>query len=175
LDDVGLRRTYLTVKVIVYKMDQLDRDLIRILQKDAKKPFTQIAEELSQIDTTIHYRAKRLEKNGTITRFCALIRPEALGYSLGALLRIEIGGHILPEISKDRTRTFASELAQTDLYLMIAVEDEPRVIHALMMAADEESLDRQIEDLRKSPDVVNIVVTPVNSVVKGWEISGNSD
>lgn len=156
-------------------MDQLDRDLIRILQKDAKKPFTQIAEELEQIDTTIHYRAKRLEKNKTISRFCALVRPEALGYNLGALLRIEIGGHILPEISKDRTRTFANELAQTDHYLMIAVEDEPRIIHALMMAADEESLNRQVDTLRKSPDIVNIAVTPVNSVVKGWEISGVTD
>jgi DNA-binding Lrp family transcriptional regulator len=170
-----LRRTHLTVSVRFYKMDQLDRDLIRILQRDAKKPFTQIAEELGQIDTTIHYRAKRLEKNGSITRFCALIRPESLDYNMAALLRIEIGGHILPEISKDRTRTFAHELAQTDLYLMIAVEDEPRVIHALMMAADEKSLNRQVEDLRKSPDVVNIAVTPVNSVIKGWEISGNSE
>jgi Lrp/AsnC family transcriptional regulator for asnA, asnC and gidA len=170
-----LRRTSLTVEVVVYKMDLLDQDLIRILQKDAKKPFTQIAKELGQIDTTIHYRVKRLESNGTITRFCALIRPESFGYTLGALLKIEIGGHILPEISKDRTRSFAQELAQTDMYLMVAVEDESKVIHALMMAADEDGLNRQVEDLRKSPDVVNITVTKVTSVIKGWEISGSSD
>jgi DNA-binding Lrp family transcriptional regulator len=155
-------------------MDELDKELIRILQKDAKKPFTQIAEELNQIDTTIHYRAKRLEKNNTITRFCALVQPEAFGYNKAALLRIEIGGHILPEISKDRTRTFANELAQTNLYLMIAVEDEPMVIHALMMGTDEADLNKQVEDLRKSPDVVSVSVNPLSSVVKGWEISGNS-
>jgi DNA-binding Lrp family transcriptional regulator len=154
-------------------MDELDKELIRILQKDAKKPFTQIAEELKQIDTTIHYRAKRLEKNNTITRFCALIRPEALGYTTVALLRIQIGGHILPEISKDRTGTFARELAQSDSYLMVAVEDEPMVIHALMMATSEEDLNKKIEDLRKSPDVVNVSINQLNSVVKGWEISGN--
>ena len=156
-------------------MDELDEELIRILQKDAKRPFTQIAEELNKIDTTIHYRAKRLETNGTITRFCALIRPEALGYKISALLRIEIGGHILPEISKDRTKTFAKELAQIDSFLMIAVEDEPMIIHALMMATDEKSLDEQVEDVRKSPDVVNISVLPLSSVIKGWEISGNPD
>jgi len=156
-------------------MDELDQKLIRILQKDAKKPFTQIAEELDKIDTTIHYRAKRLETSGTITRFCALIRPEALGYKMGAILTIGIGGHILPEISKDRTRTFAKELAQNESYLMIAVEDEPMIIHALMMAADEEDLNKRVENLRKSPDVVNVSVVPVSSIVKGWEISGNPD
>jgi len=154
-------------------MDELDEELIRILQKDAKRPFTQIAEELNKIDTTIHYRAKRLETNGTITRFCALIRPEALGYKIGALLRIEIGGHILPEISKDRTSTYAKELAHDDSYLMIAVEDEPMVIHALIMAIDEEDLSEKVENLRKSPDVVNISVIPLSSIIKGWEISGN--
>lgn len=156
-------------------MDELDQKLIRILQKDAKRPFTQIAEELDKIDTTIHYRAKRLETNGTITRFCALVCPEALGYKIGAILTIGIGGHILPEISKDRTRTFAKELAQNESYLLIAVEDEPMIIHALMMAADEEDLNKRVEILRKSPDVVNVSVVPVSSIVKGWEISGNPD
>ncbi|MFW9835214.1 MAG: AsnC family transcriptional regulator, partial [Candidatus Thorarchaeota archaeon] len=49
-------------------MDQLDRDLIRILQKDAKTPFTKIAKDLDQPDTTIHFRAKRLKENDVVTR-----------------------------------------------------------------------------------------------------------
>ncbi|MHA2360239.1 MAG: Lrp/AsnC family transcriptional regulator [Candidatus Thorarchaeota archaeon] len=156
-------------------MDQLDRDLLRILQKDAKTPFTKIAEELKQPDTTIHFRAKRLKDNSTITRFCALVRPEALGYSAAALVRIEIGGHILPDISKGRARTFADELAKEEHYLWVAVEDEPMVVHALMMGEDEEDLRKKTETLRKSPDVVNATVTSVNSIAKGWEISGNPE
>ena len=159
--------------MIFQKMDLLDKALIRILQQDAKKPFTQIAEELKQADTTIHFRAKRLEKNNIVTRYCALVRPEALGYNIAAFIRIEIGGHILPEISKDRTQTFAKELAESDLYLLIAVADEPMVIHAIMMAENEEALDAQVEEVRKSPDVVNVSVNPVDSIIKGWEISGN--
>ncbi len=156
-------------------MDQLDRDLIRILQQDAKKPFTQIAEELKQPDTTIHFRARRLKENGTVTRFCALVRPEALGFTKAALLTITIGGHILPEISKDRTKTFADELSKDDQYLWIAVDEEPMIIHALIMGEDEQDLNQRVESIRKSPDVVNVTMNPMSSIQKGWEISGNLD
>ena len=155
-------------------MDQLDRDLLRILQKDAKTPFTRIAEELNQPDTTIHFRAKRLKENHTITRYCALVHPESLGYTASAIFRIEIGGHILPEISKDRTHTFAEELAEDEQYLWVAVDEEPMIVHAFTMGTDEEDLQRRVDALRKSPDVVKVTMTPVSAVVKGWELSGTS-
>lgn len=154
-------------------MDQLDRDLLRILQKDAKTPFTRIAKELKQPDTTIHFRAKRLKESNTITRYCALVRPESLGYTASAIFRIEIGGHILPEISKDRTHSFAEEIAENEQYLWVAVDEEPMVVHALTMGVNEEDLEKRAESLSKSPDVVKVTMTPVSSVVKGWELSGN--
>lgn len=153
-------------------MDPLDRDLIRILQKDAKRPFTQIAEELNQPDTTIHFRAKRLKENNVVTRFCALVRPEAIGFTTAALLTIEIGGHILPEISKERTQTFAAELSEEDQYLWVAIDNEPMIIHAVIMGADDQDLKNRVEMLRKSPDIVKVTMNQMSSVVKGWEISG---
>ncbi|MHA1965244.1 MAG: Lrp/AsnC family transcriptional regulator [Candidatus Thorarchaeota archaeon] len=156
-------------------MDQLDRDLIRILQKDAKTPFTRIAEELRQPDTTIHFRAKRLKESNTVTRYCALVRPESLGYTVSAIFRIEIGGHILPKISKDRTHSFAEEIAANEQYLWVAVDEEPMVVHALTMGIDEEDLQKRAETLRKSPDVVKVTMTSVSAVVKGWELSGNPE
>ncbi|MFX1485342.1 MAG: Lrp/AsnC family transcriptional regulator [Promethearchaeota archaeon] len=156
-------------------MDQLDRDLLRILQKDAKTPFTKIAKELRQPDTTIHFRAKRLKDNNIVTRYCALVCPEALGYTVSALLRIEIGGHILPDISKGRAQTFAEELSKEEHYLWVAVEDEPMVVHALMMGVDEKDLRMKTETLRKSPDVLNVTYTSINSIAKGWEMSGNPE
>ena len=172
---MGAQNPHLTGKVVIYTMDQLDRDLIRILQKDAKRPFTQIAEELKHPDTTIHFRAKRLKENNTVTRFCALVRPEALGFTVSALLTIEIGGHILPEISKDRSETFAAELGKEDHFLWIAVDKEPMVIHAVILGENEQDLNQRVETIRKSPDVVKITMVPMGPIVKGWEISGNPE
>jgi len=156
-------------------MDQLDRDLIRILQQDAKRPFTQIAEELKQPDTTIHFRARRLKESNTVTRFCALVRPEALEFTTSALLTIEIGGHILPEISEERTKSFAVELSEKDQYLWIALDSEPRILHAVILGKNDDDLKERVERLRKSPDIVKVTMKQMSSIVKGWEISGLLD
>ena len=161
-------------------LDELDRRLIRILQRDARTSFVKIAEELSESekpvpDTTIHFRTKKLQKNEVVSRFSALVRPEALGYNDSAIFRIEIGGHILPKISKDRAHSFAEEIAGDEQYLWVAVDEEPMVVHALVMGTDEADLEKRKEKLTESPDVVKVTVTPISRVVKGWEISGNPD
>lgn len=155
-------------------LDELDRRLIRILQQDARTPFTHIGKELDQPDTTVHFRTKRLVEKNIVSRFAALVRPEALGYNAATLVRIEIGGHILPDISKDRTSTFAEELAEEEHYVWVAVE-EPMTIHALMIGESEEDLEDKKAKLSKSPDIVNVTAVPLSNVVKGWEISGKPE
>ncbi|MHA1905708.1 MAG: Lrp/AsnC family transcriptional regulator [Candidatus Thorarchaeota archaeon] len=155
-------------------LDEKDRRLIRILQRDARTPFTHIGKELDLPDTTVHFRTKKLVKSNIVNRFAALVRPEAFGYNTAALLRIEIGGHILPDISKDRTGTFANELAEEEHFLWIAVE-EPMTIHALVIGTDDEDLENKKAELEKSPDIVNVTKVSLSGVVKGWEISGNPE
>ncbi len=152
-------------------MDNLDRQLIRLLQKNARNAFTNIAKELSQPDTTIHFRTRKLVENGIISRFCALLRPEAVGYEVAALLKIRIGGHILPDISRERAVTFAKEMATREQYLWIGVGDEPMTIYACLMGKNAEDLEMRINALRKSPDVAEVNVTKIRQVVKGWEMS----
>ncbi len=152
-------------------MDDLDRKLIRLLQNNARSSFTDIARELSQPDTTIHFRTRRMVKNGIISRFCALIRPEALDYRAAALLRIRIGGHILPEISRERAVTFAKEMAAKEQYLWVGVGEEPMTIYACIMGKNADDIETRINALRRSPDVADVTVTGIKQVVKGWEVS----
>jgi hypothetical protein len=107
-----------------------------------------------------------------VSRFAALIRPEAFGYHTAGLVKIEIGGHIVADISKDRASSFAEELAEEDHTLWVAVE-EPNTVHAILLGEDEEAIQQIRESISKSPDVVNTVLIPLTSIVKGWELSGN--
>jgi len=153
-------------------MDELDRALIQILQRDSRTPFTKIAEELAQPDTTIHFRTKKLKEKHIVSRFTAALVPESQGYHCAAILRIEIGGHIISEVSKDRSLSFAKELATNKEYLWVAVDKDTMTIFALLMGFDEADLTSRVESLRKTADVVNVIITPVGQVVKGWELTG---
>ncbi len=86
-------------------------------------------------------------------------------------MRIEIGGHILPEISQNRTLTFAEEIAADDDYLWVAVAKEPMVIHALLMGYNEDAIANKVVQLNKAPDVVSVNTTSLTEVVKGWELT----
>lgn len=152
-------------------LDELDQKLLHLLQEDARKPFTQIAEEVGRPDTTVHFRTKKLQEKGVVTRFAALVEPEACGYHDASLLRIEIGGHIIPDISQDRTLTFAEELAEDDDYLLVAVAKEPMVIHAVLMGSSENAIADTVNQLKKAPDVVSVDSVSLTEVVKGWELS----
>ncbi|MCF2135701.1 MAG: AsnC family transcriptional regulator [Candidatus Thorarchaeota archaeon] len=153
-------------------MDELDKKIIRILQRDARLPFTKIAKELDQPDTTVHFRTRRLLKAGVITRFSALVNPPALGFTVSALLKIQIGGHILPEISLERTQSFAEELGMRSDFCWVAISEEPMTIYALMLAEDDSSLQQQVEELRKRPDVSNVGTTLIHTITKGGELTG---
>ncbi|TFF92400.1 AsnC family transcriptional regulator [Candidatus Thorarchaeota archaeon] len=152
-------------------MDDLDRNIIRLLQKDARMPFTEMARELDKPDTTVHFRTRRLLENGVVKRLGALVAPESCGYGIAGLLEIEIGGHILPEISQDRTVSFAEELSEREQFLWVSLDREPMRIHALLLGKDEDDLKGKVQSIEKSPDVVNISLTPLASVLKGWEIT----
>jgi len=59
-------------------MDKPDREIIRLLQMDSRLSFTRMARELEKPDTTVHFRMRKLVKDGIVARFSALVRPEAL-------------------------------------------------------------------------------------------------
>ncbi|MEM2142961.1 MAG: Lrp/AsnC family transcriptional regulator [Candidatus Thorarchaeota archaeon] len=151
-------------------MDDLDRKLISLLQKDARMPVVEIAEELGRPDTTIHFRTRRLRER-VVKRFSALVSPEALGYNVSALLKVEIGGHIIAEFSTHRTTSFAEEMAEQEEFLWVAVSSEPMTIYALLMGNDNADLEKRVDRIRKSPDVVKVTMTMLSGVLKGWEIS----
>lgn len=50
-------------------MDDLDREIVDILRRDARTPFTEIADRVGTSEGTIRNRVERLTDNGVIERF----------------------------------------------------------------------------------------------------------
>ena len=76
-------------------VDQLDLRIIRSLDGEGRKPFRQIAEELSVSDSTVRKRINRMLEDGIIKEFNVLLNYQALGRIIKAFigLRVNPGKH----------------------------------------------------------------------------------
>ncbi len=79
------------------KLDQLDRNILAILLKDANTPYTEIAKILSVSGGTIHVRMDKLEKKGIVSGSSLLVDYTKLGYDISAFLGIYLNKSSLYE------------------------------------------------------------------------------
>ena len=79
-------------------LDEIDRNIIRILQKNAKTSYRVIQEKLGISIGTIHNRITKLEENKIIEGYTLKLNNLKLGYKLTFLIRVEIDGKYTPKI-----------------------------------------------------------------------------
>ena len=75
------------------ELDDTDREILRILQADARTPFSEIARQIDMSSAAAHDRVRRLEEAGVIEGYHAAVDPRAVGYGISAFvgLRVEQG------------------------------------------------------------------------------------
>lgn len=75
------------------ELDETDRAILRILQEDARTPFSEVARQIDMSSATVHDRVSRMEEAGVIEGYHANVDSREVGYGVGAFvgLRVEQG------------------------------------------------------------------------------------
>lgn len=81
-------------------MDQIDLRILEYLQTDAKITAKDLASRLSLSTTPVYERIRKLEKQGIIKRYVAILDPDMLDKSLVVFLNLTIKEHNLEARSK---------------------------------------------------------------------------
>ena len=74
-------------------LDAIDRRILRALQRDGRLAVVALAEQVGLSPTPCQRRVKRLEEEGLITRYAALVSPAAMGFGLQALVEVTLEDH----------------------------------------------------------------------------------
>ena len=114
------------------ELDETDRAILRILQKDARTPFSEVARRIDMSSATVHDRVGRMEDAGVIEGYHAEIDPKAVGYGVSAFvgLRVEQGRE---EDALDRLRDIEGvreihlTTGEWDVLLRVVAEDTDRL------------------------------------------------
>jgi Lrp/AsnC family transcriptional regulator for asnA, asnC and gidA len=76
----------------------MDLKIIRSLSKDARKPYSTIADEVGVSDATVRKRIKRMVEDGIIKQFNLLLDYHKLGRIIKAFIGLRINPQKLHEI-----------------------------------------------------------------------------
>lgn len=78
-------------------MDKIDITLLSMLQKNARVPIKSLTKDVFLSSPAISARIEKLEKQGIITGYMALIDPIKLGYHITAFINLEMSPKQKPE------------------------------------------------------------------------------
>lgn len=81
------------------KLDTIDKGILRELQKDCKQTHKALSLKLNLSVTAIYERIRKLEKNGVIKQYVALIDREKVDLGLLVFCQIKLSKHIQENIS----------------------------------------------------------------------------
>lgn len=86
-------------------LDQTDIKILKILQKNAKLTTKELAEAVNLTPTPVFERQKRLEKQGYIKKYVAVLDPNKLNLSLMVICSVK-----LKQINKEIAEQFTYEI-----------------------------------------------------------------
>jgi len=88
------------------ELDRIDREILRILMRDASRSLAEIAGEVGLTPTPCWKRIRRMEETGVITARVAIVDPVRVGLPISVFVAVETGDH-----SADWIARFADAVA----------------------------------------------------------------
>jgi len=156
-------------------IDNIDRQIVTLLQTDARLSNAALAEKVGLTTSTVHERVKKLEKRGIIKGYVAVADAEALGKPMTAFIRLTVGADSTDYIESKKS-------------VLTVCRDEPDVLecHAVagedcyilkVRAASPGDLENLIERIRSNARVsrttTNIVFSTLKETTHVMPVRGN--
>lgn len=154
------------------ELDKLDKQILSILMKNAKIPYTEIAKQLFVSGGTIHVRMKKLEEAGIVNGYHLNVDHNRLGYDIAAFLGIYLDKsslydevaeslHNIPEVVGAHYTTglyniFAKIICRDTEHLRDVLHDKIQKIEGIQRTETfislQESINRPIPILKESEE-----------------------
>ena len=125
-------------------MDDLDREILDVLRRDARTPYTNIAERLGVSEGTVRNRVDRLVESGVIERFTVATRTGNVKAMVEIGVAVDVNTH---EVS-DRM----AEWDEVDFVWQVSGEED---IVLVVDAADTDGVNQLITKAREQDEVVS--------------------
>ena len=149
--------------------DDLDRQIIGLLQKDGRRPNTEIAQQLGVTETTVRKRIGRLVSENLI-KVVAVPSPEVMGMPMSAIVGISVDMTGVADVAA------ALEALPQTRYVGYSTGPYDLIIE-VFFRSHEELLDLLSTKLARIPGIAKTDTSVIRKVTKfayEWEIPDDS-
>lgn len=128
-------------------LDAIDRKILSLLLANARMSLVDIGERVALSPPAVKRRIERLERQGTVLGYSAVVAQAALGWGTQAFLEVFCAG----DTSLDSLRQMAAERSEVVGAYTVAGDAEA-ILH--VRTADIAHLERTIEHIHSHPQVL---------------------
>mgnify|MGYP000631003819 FL=1 len=97
-------------------MDELDREILNILRRDARTPYTEIAEQVGTSEGTVRNRVEGMVDDGVIERFTVTTRTG----NVKAMIEISVA----MDVNTDQVGKRLADWEEVDFVWQVSGEDD---------------------------------------------------
>ena len=138
----------------MHDLDETDREILRLLHADARRPYSEIADEVGLSGPAVSDRVSRLREAGVITRFTVDVDRSQLRAGVPVLVTLDVPSDAVDAVREDVVAAEPTE------HVFVTAEGDV-VFHARLRAdAVREQLDGLV-DLSRIDDYAVTVVGDV--------------
>ncbi|ELZ23579.1 transcription regulator [Halosimplex carlsbadense 2-9-1] len=110
-------------------MDDLDREILNILRRDARTPYTEIADDVGTSEGTVRNRVESLVEEGVIERFTVATRTGNVKAMIEVGVDVSVDTHDISERVAEWTEVdFVWQVSgEEDIVFVVDAQDTERV------------------------------------------------
>jgi DNA-binding Lrp family transcriptional regulator len=139
-------------------MDEVDRRIIALLRENARRSFQDIGHQVHLSAPAVKRRLDRLERDGVVLGYTAIVDPEAFGWRAEAFVDLYCDGDMSgTEIKRAVQRESGVVSAHT------VAGEASALLH--VMAQDTKALELALERIRATQGVIRTVTEVVLSTL----------
>lgn len=140
-----------------YRLDRADLTILKALQEDARLTIKELAHRVSLSSTPVYERVKRLERQGIIKRYAAILDEEKLGRGFTVFCKVKLS-HINNVVAEGFTQAIRPMTQVTECYNISGAYDYLMKISVPDMAAYKDFLLNQLGKLDHVASIESVFV-----------------
>jgi DNA-binding Lrp family transcriptional regulator len=119
-------------------MDSLDREILDILRRDARTPYTEIAEQVGTSEGTVRTRVERMTEAGVIERFTVATRTGNVKAMIEIGVDVDVDTHeVADRVAEWKKVDFVWQVSgEADMVLVVDATDTQGVNELITRARE---------------------------------------